>query len=394
MDMTPEDEKEPSQPVSDPSEQQPPEAPETSEAPETQALPEAEGKRLTSEEALAEMRRTLREEEQTAKPTGFVAALKRIGAKLLRRKSRRPSGEAAEAAARLDEMQIPEVGPAAAEEAKEAPAEPPTPGEAESTFGSMVRDRLTGPLSQRESLEPVVHEEAPEEIREQEPAGAAEPQHGILTSIRESDKDSEEELSALRQEALEDYEAAPAEAEQEGYTSLSGRLRRSWRYMPLMERRLLIGALVIVALAVLAGTGVAVMQSIPTPTPAPTPTASIVPVPISISLPGGWVFPLRTGFVVDGKWDPQGAEWLSGTEICRWVSLPYSVQLEAVLRTLKANDEIKLSMSNYEGLTYKVQSIEHVQASEINKLASDTPSLLVILTNKDTSDRYVVVAKP
>ena len=396
MDMNPEDPQDLSQPVNDSPEPQP------HEAPETPTAPEAEPKLPKAEEALAEMRRVLREEEKTKRPTGFTAALRRITGKLLGRQPKAAEEEVAEAPSRLDELQIPEAPPItqpqageAAASVEEAPGEQLPAAETESSsFASMLRDRLTGALAQKEELQPVVHEEPAEQIEEPTPVGQAGPQHSILTAIRPGDQEvSEEELSKLRQEALEDYQVAPAE-EDEGHTSLMGRLRRSWRYMRPLERRLLIGALVIVGLAVMGGTGFIMIESRPTPTPAPTPTASIVPIPISISLPGGWIFPLNTGFVVDGKWNPKGAEWLSGTEVCRWVSLPWTVQLEAVLRTLKGNDEIKLSMSNYDSLAYKVQSIQQVPASQINKLAADTPCLLVILSKPDTNDRWVVTAKP
>jgi hypothetical protein len=152
-----------------------------------------------------------------------------------------------------------------------------------------------------------------------------------------------------------------------------------------------VGALVIVVplLWLIAGAGAGPA------TPAPTPTPPQVPYPISISLPGGWVFPLSIGDVdQNGRWNPKGAEWLRGTELPRIVSLPWTVQLEAVMRTLNGNDEIKLSMSNYDSIAYKVQSIDQVPASEVANLAKNTPGLLVILSKADTDERWVVTAKP
>ena len=359
-----------------------------------------ERKRPSTDEALAEMRRSLREEAAQEK-TGFAASLGRLRQRLFHRKREAPAAEPAGTPLSHDQLMIPESSPAP-EVAAEAPAETgageesiatPAAAAEESEFESMVRRRLTGPLADKEDIEPVMPEGAPVEVIE-EPQPAA-PTHGILTSLRDEEGETNErELSALRKEALEDYVAEPEVSEDEGHNSLRGRLQRSWRYMRPIERRMLTGALLIVAFAVVAGSGFLVVKSLPAPTPTVVPTTSIVPFPISVSLPGGWVFPLRTGAVVNGKWNPQGPEWLGGTEVCRWVSLPWTIQLEAVLRTLKGDDEIKLSMSNYDSVVYKVQSIEQVPASEINKLASDTPCLLVILSKQDADTRWVVTAKP
>jgi hypothetical protein len=232
----------------------------------------------------------------------------------------------------------------------------------------------------------------------QEDVQPVESSRSILTSLRQENEEEQEEpandTANIREAALEDYVSEPEEPEPERGTPVVRNLRRSWRYMRPFERRLLIGALAIVGLAALAGSGFLVISSIPTPTPVVTPTTSTLPFPISVSLPGGWIFPLRTGFVQNGKWDPKGPEWLSGTEVCRWVSLPSTVQLEAVLRTMKADDAIQLSMSNYDSIIYKVQSIEQVPSSEIAKLATDSPCLLLILSKQDSDSRWVVTAKP
>jgi hypothetical protein len=65
--------------------------------------------------------------------------------------------------------------------------------------------------------------------------------------------------------------------------------------------------------------------------PQPPTQVSNLPYPSSVSLPGGWSFQLGRGTLQNGKWDPQGAEWLEGTEVCRWIALPWSRQLEAVV---------------------------------------------------------------
>lgn len=132
-------------------------------------------------------------------------------------------------------------------------------------------------------------------------------------------------------------------------------------------------------------------QSLPEPTPE---ELSNLPFPTAVSLPGGWSFNLGRGSLVDGNWNPKGAEWLEGTEVCRWVALPWSRQLEAVIRTLNADDPIGLGMSNSDQLTYKVDSIEQLSPEEMQKLDSNSPCLLIVLAEPGAEKRWVLTALP
>jgi hypothetical protein len=114
-----------------------------------------------------------------------------------------------------------------------------------------------------------------------------------------------------------------------------------------------------------------------------------------VTLPGGWTFSLNRGYVQNGIWNPPaGAEWLDGTEICRVISLPWSLQLESVIRTLKAEDQIVLVMSDSKTISYRVQSIRSVAADEWNSQCQDGLSLLLILADKKSDKRWVVNAIP
>jgi len=126
----------------------------------------------------------------------------------------------------------------------------------------------------------------------------------------------------------------------------------------------------------------------------PTPVVSNLPFPASVSLPGGWSFSLGRGALQEGKWNPQGAEWLEGTEVCRWVALPWSPQLEAVIRTLNPNDPIQLVMSNNDKFVYKVYSVRQLTSKEMLDLDSNSPCLLVVLAEADTDSRWVLTALP
>jgi hypothetical protein len=127
----------------------------------------------------------------------------------------------------------------------------------------------------------------------------------------------------------------------------------------------------------------------------PTPMPSDVPYPTTVGLPGGWQFNLGRGSLTsDGSWNPTGAEWLQGTEVCRWVALPWSRQLEAVIRTLNPNDPIDLGMSNNDKLTYNVYSVRQMSPAEMLELDSNKPCLLVVLAEPDAEKRWVLTALP
>jgi hypothetical protein len=128
--------------------------------------------------------------------------------------------------------------------------------------------------------------------------------------------------------------------------------------------------------------------------PVPVREAPNLPYPTGVSLPGGWSFQLGRGALENGRWEPAGAEWLEGTEICRWVSLPWSRQLEAVIRTLNPDDPIELTMSNNDELVYSVYSVQEMTPEEIQQLDSNTPCLLIILTQSGSEARWVLTALP
>ena len=128
--------------------------------------------------------------------------------------------------------------------------------------------------------------------------------------------------------------------------------------------------------------------------PQPVQVVPDLPYPTAVSLPGGWSFNLGRGTLVDGNWNPAGAEWLQGTEVCRWVSLPYSRQLEAVIRTLNPDDPIQLTMSNNDKLTYSVYSVYQMTQQEIQALDTNSPCLLLILTQTDSEKHWVLTALP
>jgi hypothetical protein len=201
-----------------------------------------------------------------------------------------------------------------------------------------------------------------------------------------------EELSDVRsialaggEEVLVEVESKPVNPVEERMSAFENALRPYRRYI--YSALALLG----VAMAVTASLILYNIYQQSRPEPVRDPN---MPYPTGVSLPGGWSFNLGTGSLVNGRWDPAGPEWLDGTEVCRWVALPWSTQLEAVVRTLNPKDPIELSMSNNDRLVYKVYSIRELSPEEMQQLDSSSPCLLLILTRSDSERRWVVTALP
>jgi hypothetical protein len=209
-----------------------------------------------------------------------------------------------------------------------------------------------------------------------------------------ADAAGSETVSEVRSIALEGDEEVFVEVESKPQDPLEERFQAVENAFKPYRRYILIAVAilgVVIAGIALAITVSAIQRLRPEPTPA---VVSNLPYPTSVSLPGGWAFQLGRGSLVDGRWKPRGAEWLEGTEVCRWVSLPWSRQLEAVLRTLNPDDPIELGMSNSDRLVYEVSSIRQMSPDEMQSLDTNTPCLLIMLTEDDAEKHWVLTALP
>jgi len=206
-------------------------------------------------------------------------------------------------------------------------------------------------------------------------------------------QDDEGDFSEVRSVALEGGEEMFIEVESKTEDPAEERWK-SFENALLPYRRYINFAAIFVGFITLAVVGVLVYDAIPKPAPAVAEPADVLPYPVVIYLPGDIVFNLGRGSLVDGRWNPRGPEWLEGTEICRWVAIPYSRQLEAVVRTLTREDSIELLMSNGDNLTYNVYSITQMTLDEMLKNNTNSPCLLLVLADAKTDERWVVTANP
>jgi hypothetical protein len=207
-------------------------------------------------------------------------------------------------------------------------------------------------------------------------------------------EEKEEPATDVRSVTLEDGEEVFVEVESKAENPVEERMKAVENVFRPYRRFLYFGAaflgLVVVAIVSIILFD-AYKRSLP---PEPTREAPAMPYPTSMSLPGGLNFSLGRGALQNGKWNPRGPEWLEGTEVCRWVAIPWSRQLEAVIRTLTQEDKIELGMSNSDRVVYDVYSITQMSIEEMQELDSNSPCLLLVLAQADSDKRWVVTAIP
>jgi len=209
-----------------------------------------------------------------------------------------------------------------------------------------------------------------------------------------------------------------------GAVSISGKQENDWRDITTWttSRKLLVIAAIVVAFMALAAAtmrsskaaapeATATLEPSPTPdwyatmtaiaslpteeppappAPPPTPTMAFLlgqggPAedsrdPASIEI-AGRLFIVSRGQVAkeDGKWIPQGPEWLPGTEVRRVFSIPYSGMADA---EVKAGDPIAVRTRGGQVLNYKVRDVVRLLANQIETFISLRPSIVVVLPSQ------------
>jgi hypothetical protein len=350
---------------------------------------EPEKPELSKEDLLADIRQTLVAEEEVAEPKGFLG---RIRNRL--KKSPKPEEKEAESQAQLDALlETQDDLRKLVIEPKQRKKEPSKNKEEEKAIQEFFADlEALADIGVEDYVPPVPEPRADLPVEAQVDEMAPAPKLPVKSRV-----EAEVDFDAIREAALEEYDETKIEVE-ERKPQLREEVRETIRESRPFERFLLIGAGVLTVLILLSSGIFLIVNSISIPTPMPTATVDVANIvhPTQLTMPGGWEFSLGRGQVVEGEWSPQRAEWLVGTEISRWVALPWSLQLEAVLRTLKPEDQLELTMSNFDVLVFNVHSIRELTMEQL--LASDpmTPSLLVVLYNDEEPDGtyWVVEARP
>ncbi len=359
--------------------------------PEEAAKKETQEPDISKEDLLADIRQALvAADEEAPEPKGFFG---RIRNKL--KKTPEPPEKKAETQALSDDLleTQADLQPSLVE-ARQKKKEPTSNKAEEKAIQEFFADlEALADIEVEEYVPPVPEPRGEVAPQVQEDELAPVPKLPVKTRPEEAVVD----FDAIREAALQEYDETKIEVE-ERKPQLREEVRQTIRESKPFERFLLIGAGVVTVLILLFSGVYLIANSISVPTPTPVPTVDVANIvhPTQLTLPGGWEFRLGQGQVVEGEWNPQRAEWLVETEISRWVALPWSLQLEAVLRTLKPEDQLELTMSNADVLVFNVYSIQELSMEQL--LASDpmTPSLLVVLYNEAEPDGtyWVVEARP
>ncbi|MDX1378516.1 MAG: hypothetical protein R3307_06685 [Anaerolineales bacterium] len=204
----------------------------------------------------------------------------------------------------------------------------------------------------------------------------------------------EESFSDVRAVALEDGEEVFVEVEVKTEDPAEDRLKAFENALRPYRRYIYFGIAFIGIVAIIATS--AVLYDTLRPPPTPTEPPENLPYPVTLNIAESNItFNLGRGGLDDGRWNPRRPEWLVGTEICRWVAIPYNRQMEAVVRTLTRDDKLELVMSNNDRWSYDVFSITQMDIEEMQDISSkNSPCLLLVLADADTDTRWVVTAYP
>lgn len=376
---------------------------------EEQATPQIE-EQVSTDDLLADIRRSLVEEDVSKREKKQKGIFQRVARIIKPGKAPSTTDEPKPDASTPVET---DVAPAV-EEAQELIETPAVLSLGDENASVAEADKISRPESESESVENTPAEqdalefilglEAGELIPEK-PQGELLPQpEPDESSIAEKTGDSEglqvqperekraERYENIREVALEDYGESQLQPEGVPSVSWEQKFKAFFKGLKPLERALIFGTVGLIFIVGMIGFGFRIITAL-IPEAPPVPTQEL-PIPVRVTLPGGWEFSLTKGKVENGSWSPRGPEWLEGTELCKWVGLPWSLQLEAVVRTLKQNDPIELNMSNADQLQYKVRSINNVPVAQIGILETKTACLLLILVNEDADTRWVVTAIP
>lgn len=125
-----------------------------------------------------------------------------------------------------------------------------------------------------------------------------------------------------------------------------------------------------------------------------TPVPSDQPYPVGLEMTGGWFFDIQRSTIVNGVWQPQGAEWLDNSQLRRVVALPWNKQSDAVIQTLQRGDQINLVFSNNDLIPFLVKSVERLDQTDTELFSENKPGLVIFLYGEESGQRWVVLALP
>lgn len=198
-----------------------------------------------------------------------------------------------------------------------------------------------------------------------------------------------------RSVAIEGYEISNAEESKAGIP-ITKRFRQWAGHLSNLQKALIGGIVLLIA----GGVGTLIYLLTPPALALPVGLGDEIlrdpfaPIPSWIILPDGETFELAKGYLVNAQWTPQGPEWLAGSEVPRWLALPWNKKLEKAIRAFKSNDPIKMKMSNGDMLAYRYQGLQEVAVQDMDTFHTNSAELLIVLSKPRGETRLIVVAIP
>jgi hypothetical protein len=159
--------------------------------------------------------------------------------------------------------------------------------------------------------------------------------------------------------------------------------------------KVILAIIIPLVLLILVLSGLLISRSFQTgPLPTPSNQVSVENqdiIPSQIEFPGGVSLSLNRGIIQNGQWQPNSAEWLTGTNVRRVVALPGVKPLEAMITSLQPGDTLNIKLTNGQAEKYQVQELKQIPRTQVDILSGNSPSLVVILMQPDVENRWVVI---
>ncbi len=114
--------------------------------------------------------------------------------------------------------------------------------------------------------------------------------------------------------------------------------------------------------------------------------------PASVEI-SGYSFVLGQGEARDGVWNPQGSEWLKGSEVRRVMAVPYAHDVAAAFQGLAPGEPIKVRLRSGEVVEYRTVAVERVKRHEIEVMTDKRPGLTLILYGERAGERWVLLGE-
>ncbi len=174
--------------------------------------------------------------------------------------------------------------------------------------------------------------------------------------------------------------------------SASGYFKQNYSRVPLILKVATVGLSIIIVILIVIilyfSFGLNLFKSFPAP------KAIESAIPIKLTVPGDISFDLNIGQLgADNSWNPTTAEWLSNTNACRFVAIPWDTHREDLFKNFNIGEIFNLSMNDGTQLIFSIDKlIQTIQNDALLQQVNQckTPSLIVILAKQGSGESMAI----